>query len=93
MTAELKRITKSKAGKLITFKTRATQSLFVYGKSLVSLCRRCRTVAQGSSVASPELHRKPLALRHKHEQARAWPVPQALSILPHQRILDGAASN
>lgn len=34
MTAEPKRRTKYKAGKLITFKTTATRPLFVYGKSL-----------------------------------------------------------
>lgn len=34
MTAEPKRRTKSKAGKLITFETTATRPLFVYGKSL-----------------------------------------------------------
>lgn len=34
MTAEPKRRTKSKGGKLITFKTTATCPLFVYGKSL-----------------------------------------------------------
>lgn len=33
MTAEPKRRAKSKAGKLITFKTTATHPLFVYGKS------------------------------------------------------------